>query len=65
MFASFICKLRGHRVNRRRVWHDTINYRTRCERCGGALLRDTNGWRNYDLARDGEEGRGPHPHDES
>jgi hypothetical protein len=55
------CKVVGHRVNRRRVWNDQLNFRTNCERCAVPLLRDRNGWREFDTNRDANELRDAHP----
>lgn len=52
MRGSLICKARGHRINRRRVWDDGMNYRTGSERCGLELIRDLDGWRRFDSDRD-------------
>ncbi len=52
MLGSVICRARGHRVNRRRVWDDGISYRTNCERCRKPLIRDLDGWRLFDTDQD-------------
>lgn len=44
MLESALCGLSGHRINRRRVWHDSINFRTDCDRCGKGLIRGISGW---------------------
>ena len=57
MLNSLFCKLRGHRANRRRVWHDKVDFRTSCQRCNAPLLRDEHrGWREF-AEHDGFEGR--------
>ena len=61
MLGSMVCKMRGHRVNRRHVWDDGMNFRTNCVRCDAALIRDREGWRIFDNNRDLDERRRPHP----
>ena len=61
MFDSLICKVSGHRVNRRRVWDDGVNFRTNCERCDKPLIRDKQGWRVFDSSRDLNPARRTHP----
>ena len=46
------CKYLGHKVNRRRVWNDGVDFRTACTRCTRPLLRDSGGWREFDNVRD-------------
>ena len=58
---SIVCKCLGHRVDRRRVWNDGIDFRTSCVRCARPLLRDDPGWRAFDPDRDSHENRSPHP----
>jgi hypothetical protein len=58
---GLICSIASHRVNRHRVWHDNLNFRTNCERCGTPLLRDQSGWREFDMAIDANASRMPHP----
>lgn len=58
---GLICSIASHRVNRHRVWHDSLNFRTNCERCGAPLLRDQNGWREFNLALDASSNRTAHP----
>lgn len=48
MLESALCSLSGHRINRRRVWHDGINFRTDCDRCGKGLIRGISGWTEFD-----------------
>ncbi|KWV95696.1 hypothetical protein ASS64_00115 [Erythrobacter sp. AP23] len=62
MLSSVICKVGSHNVNRRRVWHDGINFRTKCTRCSAPLIRDhQKGWRPLDEERDLRAERLPHP----
>ncbi len=61
MLGSMVCKMRGHRVNRRHVWDDGMNFRTNCARCDAVLIRDREGWRTFDNNRDLDERRRPHP----
>jgi len=62
MIASLLCRLRGHAVNRRRVWHDGYDHRTSCQRCSTELIRYSDGWREFDPKRDGVVPRKGHPH---
>lgn len=62
MLKLMICRVLSHRVNRRRVWHDQLNFRTSCARCGMSLLRDESGWREFDSTRDASVMRNAHPH---
>jgi hypothetical protein len=55
------CRITRHRVNRHRVWHDRLDFRATCRRCGMPLLRDKQGWREFDSARDASELRDAHP----
>ena len=42
---SLLCRLRGHKVNRKRVSHDGAVYRTNCQRCGCPMYREWDGWK--------------------
>jgi hypothetical protein len=59
---AFVCRIIGHKVDRRRVWNDSVDFRTSCARCGTLLVRDQVKWREFDLERDTED-RQPHPKD--
>lgn len=61
MLKSALCKFAGHSINRHRVWHDGRNFRTRCQSCGIAMIRDRGGWREFDFATDASKHRSPHP----
>lgn len=61
MLKAFACRIAGHQVDRHRVWHDGINYRTNCTRCATALLRAQEGWREFDPELDSSAIRLPHP----
>ena len=52
MLKALLCKYLGHRVDRHRVWHDDIDFRTGCARCGQPLVRGKTGWREFDADRD-------------
>lgn len=62
MINIIVCAMRGHRVNRKKVWWDSINFRTNCTQCGRALLRDDEGWRPFNQAEadEGDLRRGAH-----
>jgi hypothetical protein len=57
-----MCGAVGHRINRRRVWNDCVDFRTNCSRCGAPLVRDNVGWRAFDSARDENPHRVANPH---
>jgi hypothetical protein len=61
VLKTLFCKIAPHQVDKHRVWHDGLNFRTRCARCGCSLLRDTDGWREFDSALDLQLPRSPHP----
>lgn len=61
MPLSILCKIIRHRPVRRRVWHDSINFRAKCSRCGHSLIKDDLHWREYDAERDANPMRIPHP----
>ena len=65
MLKRMICGLRGHVVNRSRVWNDGYDYRTSCDRCGTPMLRDVDGWRPFDEDRDNNLPRKPHPSEQA
>ncbi len=62
MLNAMICRMKGHQVDRHRVWHDNLNFRTSCKTCGVALLRTGEGWRRFDSMKDASPDRLPHPH---
>ncbi|HEY6815461.1 MAG TPA: hypothetical protein VI168_07980 [Croceibacterium sp.] len=47
MLGSILCRLKGHLANRRKAWHDGIDFRSSCTRCGEAMVRDLGGWRCF------------------
>jgi len=63
VLTSLVCKMMGHRVARRRVWNDGLDFRTLCQRCGQPLIRSEAGWRPYAAERDDHANREPHPRD--
>tara|TARA_E500000305_G_scaffold93306_1_gene81739 strand:+ start:311 stop:496 length:186 start_codon:yes stop_codon:yes gene_type:complete len=56
-----VCKFSGHKISKRRVWHDGVDYRTPCLRCDTSLIRASNGWREFNSRRDYAIGRALHP----
>jgi hypothetical protein len=64
MLQSVRCLFGRHRVDRQRVWNDTLNMRGVCRGCKTALLRDIDGWRPFS-SRDYSEKRLPHPRADS
>jgi hypothetical protein len=59
--SSIICKLTSHRINRNRVWFDSLHHRTNCDRCALPMIRGVTGWREFDSARDADPRREAHP----
>lgn len=49
--VGLICMVRGHRRSKN-VWHDTLDYRSKCIHCKIPLIRDVDGWRPFDPERD-------------
>ncbi|HEY6816203.1 MAG TPA: hypothetical protein VI168_11730 [Croceibacterium sp.] len=45
-----ICRLWGHRANRRKAWHDGRDFHSKCIRCGHPMLRNRHGWQASDEA---------------
>lgn len=50
-----------HRIDRRRVWHDGLNFRCSCARCSKAMLRKQDGWQEFKLDQDTDLRREGHP----
>lgn len=44
---SLICGIAGPRLDAKRLWHDGLNWRSICVRCGAPMLREisTREWR--------------------
>ena len=61
MLNSLMCSLAGHSIDRKRVWHDGHSFRAKCQSCGTAMIRDRNGWREFDFEADASENRLRHP----
>jgi hypothetical protein len=61
MLGNLLCRCGKHRINRHRVWHDGVDFRSKCTRCGLPMVRDFWGWREFDATRDGDFSRQPHP----
>jgi hypothetical protein len=61
---SLMCRLLGHRIAKNHVWHDNVDFRTSCKRCGEPMLRDQHGWRPFDRDGDFELARRGKPHGE-
>lgn len=48
ILAAPFCLVLGHKRNRRRVWHDHLDLRAPCGRCGTPLIRSADrGWRPF------------------
>ena len=61
MIGELLCKLRGHKLDRNRVWHDGLDHRTSCERCMQPLIKQSREWRAFDTDSDTDLRRKPHP----
>jgi len=61
VFGKLLCATNRHNIDRHRVWHDSVDHRTRCTRCSTELVRDLDGWRLYDPPADDQPDRLPHP----
>jgi len=61
VLKKLLCSAASHTINRHRVWHDGVDYRTRCSRCGTEMLRAESGWRAFDHQQDDHPERLPHP----
>jgi len=46
MWAALRCRWWGHRINRRRVKFDGLEFHTHCGRLGAALVRQPSGWQD-------------------
>jgi hypothetical protein len=53
------CLIAGHKHSHN-VWHDGIDFRSRCRRCNRPMVRALNGWRLWD-GGDFDVGRKGHP----
>lgn len=65
MLRTLRCNLRGHEIDRERVWDDGFNHRTTCTRCDRPLLRLNRVWQVFEPQRDGDPRRKAHPRDSS
>ncbi len=61
MLDRLVCLFSRHAINRHRVWHDGLEFRTKCARCRTPLLRTQDGWRGFDEEDDADDRRLPHP----
>ncbi|MGZ3173109.1 MAG: hypothetical protein ACXWJC_08685 [Croceibacterium sp.] len=59
-FSKLLCRVLGHRRDRRRVWNDSLDFRSRCVRCGTEMVRDLHGWREFDPEKDADPRRTTH-----
>lgn len=60
MLRMFFCAFDRHRINHKRVWHDGLNFRTKCRDCRKPLIRDADGWRRFDEETDSDHRRLAH-----
>ena len=57
VLSQWLCRVFGHRRDAKRAWHDLVDYRSRCKRCGVEMLRDRHGWRTFDPEADADPRR--------
>lgn len=48
---GLVCKVVGHRRSSR-VWHDSVDFRSKCVRCKVPMLRSEHGWRPFEMETD-------------
>lgn len=61
MLKRMMCVFTSHAINRHRVWHDGIEFRTKCRRCGTPLHRTEEGWRILAADEQADSRRAAHP----
>ena len=61
MLGGVNCNLLGHKVDRHHVWHDGLDHRATCKRCGRPIIKRRQEWRLFDTERDTDQRRSPHP----
>ena len=61
MFKRISCLFGRHTINRRRVWNDGLDFRTRCAICDREMFRHADGWRVFGEEQAQDERRAPHP----
>ena len=61
-FGRIHCWLRGHKIDRHRVWYDGFDHRTTCRRCGTPMIKGLEEWRPFASDTDLDPRRKPHPH---
>ncbi|MGZ5821377.1 MAG: hypothetical protein ACXWI1_07845 [Croceibacterium sp.] len=42
------------------MWNDSLDFRSRCVRCGTEMVRDLHGWREFDPEKDADPRRTTH-----
>jgi hypothetical protein len=65
--TNLFCTIWGHDRDRHRAWHDSLDWRAYCRRCGVAMILDHHDqdWRLYEPKRDDSPFRKPPPGHES
>ena len=58
---NLLCLVSDHKVDRRHVWYDSLNYRGHCKRCGKPLIKEMSIWKEFDSDRHANASRKPHP----
>ena len=62
MLLDKICCFGRHKADRKRTWHDGLNYRSTCSVCRKTLIKNGERWRVFDSRKDYDERRRAHPH---
>lgn len=55
MLRKLVCSILGHSINRNRVWHDGVDFRTACRRCQAPMVRENDGWQRFNPKTHGED----------
>ena len=61
MLGGVYCNLRGHLIDRDRVWNDGLDFRTKCQRCGTPMIKIRRQWQEFDCEKHADLRRKPHP----
>ncbi len=51
---ALLCSILGHKRDSLHAWHDSLDWRSNCVRCGTLLVKDafTQQWRAFDREKD-------------
>ena len=59
MLNRIACLFSRHKVNRHRVWHDGVDFRSRCAHCDKPMVRTEEGWQAYNETSHADDRRAP------